>query len=92
MAMAKVIPIRGRELRLADGRVLFILDNSEEVMQKLRDMLYETELSFDQIAKDVGVSVSTLYAIRSGRTKWPRPNTMFGILEYLKAKMALVKS
>lgn len=43
------------------------------------------------LAKEVGVSVSTILSFRSGRTVWPRPNTLFGILKAMGYRLTLTK-
>lgn len=44
------------------------------------------------LADEVGCSVSCIYAIRSGRTKWPRHHTFFRLCDYLGLKLYLEKS
>jgi hypothetical protein len=52
-----------------------------EAMNLLRTRLYEHHPS--DVAEDTGLCMGTIYAIRSGRTIWPRPGTFFALLEYL---------
>ena len=44
-----------------------------------------------ELADSIGVSAATIYSFRSGRTKWPRPNTLFPILDFLGYKIAITK-
>lgn len=42
------------------------------------------------LADECDVSVSCIYAIRNGKTKWPRPHTFFALLEALDLHMLIV--
>lgn len=61
--------------------------NAEEVMVVLRDQLYSYDLKL--LAVRVGVSVRCLQAIRSGRTRWPRPTTFFSLIDVLGFELIL---
>jgi hypothetical protein len=64
--------------------------NREEIMNLVRDKLYE--YGDPKILAEVsGLNVGTIYAIRSGRTVWPRPNTLFTLLPLLGLKFELVE-
>lgn len=76
--MAKVIQLR-RNVR---GYI-----TSEEVMNDIRLKLYPYEVK--EVAEACGLSTATIYSIRSGRTKWPRPNTLFAILAFLDIEFRL---
>lgn len=67
------------------GRKLTDADKAMYVLRRAIDGRNIYDLS-----KEVGVSASCLYAISSGRTKWPRPNTFFGLLRALDLEMYLV--
>lgn len=56
-------------------------------MNVLRMKMHEWH--HEELSKRVGVSVSCIMAIRSGRTKWPRPATFFGLLDALDLEMVL---
>lgn len=64
------------------------LANEDETLMVLRLAMYGRPT--DQLAKDVGVTSSCIYSIQSGRTKWPRPNTFFGLLRALELEMHLI--
>lgn len=66
------------------------LTNADEVMQIIRDELHEHDLH--TLAEKMDVSYGCLVAIRSGRTKWPRPKTFFGLVEQLDLRLMLVKN
>lgn len=59
----------------------------EDVMNVLRVELYKFDPQ--ELADTMGVSRSCVYAIRSGRTKWPRGETMFRMLEALDVEIRL---
>lgn len=45
----------------------------------------------DELAATTGISRAALYAFRSGRTKFPRPKTLFAILDALGFEMVVVR-
>lgn len=63
--------------------------NAEKAMSFLRQEMYKYD--YKELAKEVGVSTSCIMAIRSGRTKWPRHTTFFGLLTALDLDMLLVR-
>lgn len=64
------------------------LRNAESVMNTLRDRMHG--MHYRDLAEKVGVSASTIMAVRSGRTKWPRPNTFFSLLDVLHLDLMIV--
>lgn len=52
---------------------------AETVLREVRLALYQ--LDHKELARKIGVSPGTIMSFRSGRTIWPRPNTLFAILE-----------
>lgn len=64
------------------------LTNADAAMNVLRLEMYKHD--YKALAEKVGVSKGCIMAIRSGRTKWPRPNTFFGLLRELDLEMYLV--
>lgn len=63
--------------------------NADQAMNKLRIEMYHYDI--EKMAEHIGVSTACLYAVRGGRTKWPRPKTFFGLVEYLEFDMHLIK-
>ncbi len=43
----------------------------------------------DDVADAIGCTSRTIYAFRSGETKWPHAKTLFGILEFLEIEIRL---
>jgi DNA-binding XRE family transcriptional regulator len=58
-----------------------LIGNQDEAMNLLRLDMHNMDAGL--LATRIGVSVSCIYAIRSGRTKWPRHETMFAICRVL---------
>ena len=61
-----------------------------ELMQTLRDAIYDYD-DLRHLATMTGRSLSCLHSIRSGRTKWPRWDTIFPIAMECDLKMKLVE-
>jgi hypothetical protein len=67
------------------------VSDREALMDALRDALYAEE-DIERLANRIGVHKSTLFAIRSGRTKWPRHTTMLTLIHVLGFELWLVKN
>jgi len=65
------------------------ITDREALMNALRKDLYERDLYV--LSRHVGVSESCLYAIRAGRTKWPRHATLLTLIHVLGYKLWLTK-
>lgn len=63
--------------------------NPNQAMYKVRMEMYEHHIS--DLSDHTGISKGCLYAIRSGRTKWPRGNTFFTLIKALRLTMYLTK-
>ena len=61
--------------------------DAEEAMQVVRNAMYPYDVV--ELARRVDVSKSCIWAIRSGRTKWPRPATFFMLLHVLDLEMII---
>lgn len=60
-------------------------------MDALRDALYQHD-DIERLSNRIGVHKSTLWAIRSGRTKWPRHTTMLTLIHALGFELWLMKT
>jgi hypothetical protein len=60
-----------------------------EAMQIIRDALHGEDLVI--LSVKTGLSLSTLYNLRGGRTKWPREHTLFVVCYYLGLQWYLKK-
>lgn len=65
------------------------IKDRDALMDMLRQELYDLDLEL--LANRVGVSKSTLYAIRSNRTKWPRHTTLLTLIHVLGYELWLEK-
>lgn len=65
------------------------ITDRDALMDVLRQDLYNLDL--EALANRVGVSKSTLYAIRSNRTKWPRHTTLLTLIHVLNYELWLEK-
>lgn len=65
-------------------------DTAEALTVRLRREMYHYDPK--DLAEAAGVTVGTIYAIRSGRTKWPRGTTLFPILRAMGYVLVLRKS
>lgn len=61
----------------------------EALMEVVSRDLYEWDV--EMLANRVGVSKSALYAIRSGRTRWPRHATLLTLIHVLGYSLWLEK-
>lgn len=64
------------------------LINADDAMNVLRRKMYDFDVG--ELAEKADISRACVMAIRSGRTKWPRPKTFFNLLKVLDLKMLLV--
>jgi len=68
------------------------IDRSSEADAILREVrLAVYKYDYIMLARRIGVSPSTIMAFRSGRTRWPRPNTLFSILEEIGYEIKIVR-
>lgn len=63
----------------------------EAIMKIVREALWDHG-DMSLLAGYTGISVACLNALRSGRTRWPRPTTMFTVCEALGLEMQLVRT
>ena len=63
--------------------------NAEDTINRLRLEMYNHHV--DDLAESIGKSRACLYAIRAGRTKWPRGDTFFQLADFLGFEVHLVK-
>lgn len=64
--------------------------NATSMIYDLRMEMYHYDAS--DIAESCGISLSCVYNIRSGKTKWPRGRTIFKIADYLGIEIHMVKA
>lgn len=79
--MLHLVPANRRDVSAEDYEV---------IMVTLREAIIGFGDNY-RLAKRVGVSRGTIERIVSGRTRWPRPETMFALLVVLDLRMVLVR-
>lgn len=65
--------------------------SDEQAMEVVREAMFASGITYARMAAKVGVSHSTLANIASGRTRWPRPRTLFPLLDALGMRMQFVR-
>ncbi len=53
--------------------------SAELLIDELRDAVFNSRRSYKQIATEANVALGTVHRLASGKTKWPRPETLFGV-------------
>lgn len=84
MRAAKIIP-----LPIRAGKRSYT--SAEDLIEEVRRELFGSGEAYKQLATKVGVASSTIANIASGQTKWPRPTTLFPLLDTLGLEMKVVK-
>lgn len=64
-------------------------NSADAVMSTIRWEMYDHDIK--DMAAYIGVSPSCIYAIRRGKTLWPRPKAFFGLIEYLNLELTVRK-
>lgn len=85
----RLATVQGKVVNLPKPSYTRKLKNSEQVMNTIRWEMYH-HYPID-LAHGTGKSVACIYAIRSGRTAWPRGDTFFALIDYLGLRMRLEK-
>ena len=64
--------------------------SAESVIEEVRLQIFETHTAHKEIAKRCAVSATTIHNLANGKTRWPRPTTLFPLLNALNLEMRLV--
>ena len=67
------------------------LTRAEALIEEVRTNIFGTQRSYKDIAASVGVAQSTVANLANGKTRWPRPKTLFPLLDTLELEMRLVR-
>ena len=65
--------------------------SAEKVIDEVRNQIFKSNIPYKEIALKCNVSLSTVHNLGSGKTKWPRPTTLFPMLAALGMEMRIVK-
>jgi transcriptional regulator with XRE-family HTH domain len=64
---------------------------AEKLIEEVRKEIFEDQSTYKNIAQRTGVSPSTIGNLASGKTRWPRPTTLFPLLDSLNLEMKILK-
>lgn len=64
----------------------------EALIEQVRQEIFRDGSTYKVIAGRTNVSGSTIANLASGKTRWPRPTTLFPLLKTLDLEMRLVKA
>ena len=81
MKDAKVIPFRRPRT----------FTTAEAVIEEVRREIFRDKRGYRAIAESTNVSLSTIANLASGKTRWPRPTTLFPLLSVMGLEMRIVK-
>lgn len=65
--------------------------SAESLIEKVRQEIFHDGGTYKGLAVKTGVSGSTIANLASGKTRWPRPTTLFPLLQTLGLEMRFVK-
>jgi transcriptional regulator with XRE-family HTH domain len=61
----------------------------ERMLKHVRDQMFKSGRTNKEIADSCGVGISTINNLMTGKTRWPRPATLFPLLEALGLEIKL---
>lgn len=62
---------------------------NEELINSVREAIFASHIPYKALAIRTGVNHGTIARIASGYTKWPRPTTLFPLLDALGLELIL---
>ena len=62
---------------------------AEAFVEELSIRIITDGRTYAVIAQGVGCAKSTIQNLATGKTKWPRPATLFGLITFFKLKLAI---
>jgi hypothetical protein len=78
--MTNVVEIRARPR---------VYTTRESFIDAVRDEVFRSALRYKDIAHGAGVSMQTISNLASGKTRWPRDPTLFGVISTLRLGIRL---
>ena len=66
--------------------------SAKSLIEQVRQEIFRDGSTYKVIAGKTNVSTTTIGNLASGKTRWPRPTTLFPLLTSLGLEMRLVKS
>jgi transcriptional regulator with XRE-family HTH domain len=64
---------------------------AESMIDDVREVILRSGQTYSQLSISVGCSQSTINNLASGKTRWPRPTTLFPLLVALRIHLTLTK-
>ena len=61
----------------------------EALIEEVRQGIFGEKITRKALAEEVGVSPSTIGNLVSGKTRWPRPSTLFPLLDALDLELVV---
>lgn len=65
---------------------------AEELIETLREHILTSGETCDKLSERAGCSKSTVNNLCIGKTRWPRPHTLFGLLEATGYGLSIVRN
>ena len=65
--------------------------SAETLIEEVRQSIFRDGRPYREIAATTNVANSTISNLAQGKTRWPRPTTLFPLLQSLNLEMKLVK-
>lgn len=66
--------------------------SAEQMLEEVRTLIFKDGRAYKVIAEETGVGASTINAIASGKTRWPRHTTLFPLMAVLGYKLQVSKN
>jgi len=66
------------------------LTTAERMIEEVRNRIFSDGRGYKDIATQTKVATSTIANLASGKTRWPRPTTLFPLLAALRLHIELV--
>lgn len=64
---------------------------AEQLIEEVRNEIFRSGEKYRVIATRTGVATSTISNLANGKTRWPRPTTLFPMLESLRLELQIVR-
>ena len=65
--------------------------SAERMIEEVRNRVFASRMTYQQLATKSDVSGTTIRNLASGKTRWPRPTTLFPLLVALRLHIELVE-
>jgi transcriptional regulator with XRE-family HTH domain len=61
----------------------------ERFIEEVQHRIFSSQLTYNEIANQADVAKTTVANLARGKTQWPRPKTLFGIIKALGLRLEL---